>query len=215
MGWEFSDGILQVFFLSNFIAVFSYISNFFKSFRGRSINGATLLKNRKAPFPHSIRNRALKLLPDIGISRLAIIFQSQLRLQHYPTSWKNTDDNVIPKFDKDLKFSQNYRPTSHLPTSAKVYEKFVPSRVEEAVEDHIQDEEEIRQSELLILLRTASMRQNLLAQYFQTSVKRYIYYFSVTRATDGVPQGSVLFLFLFNIYKSDLPKVPDTRTVRR
>lgn len=68
----------------------------------------------KAPGPDCIPNKALRSLGKKGTVALTNIFNSALRLRHFPTKWRTADVIVIPKSGNNLNFSQNYRPISLL-----------------------------------------------------------------------------------------------------
>lgn len=80
-------------------------------------------KLRKAPGPDGIPAIALRSLPRKTVVALTNIVNAILRLQYFPTVWKEATVITIPKPGKDPMFPQNYRPISLLIHLAKIAEK--------------------------------------------------------------------------------------------
>ncbi|GFW65522.1 probable RNA-directed DNA polymerase from transposon X-element [Trichonephila clavipes] len=87
------------------------------------------LPNRKSPGPDQIPNIALKYLPINAITHLTKIYNRCLINCHFPTQWKIANVVMLPKPNRDHKFSQNYRPISLLNTTAKIFERIILNRI--------------------------------------------------------------------------------------
>jgi hypothetical protein len=94
------------------------------------------LKNRKAPGPDNIANKALKTLPEKAIVAITAIANGIFRLRHFPARWKTANVIFIPKPGKNPKFPQNHRPISLLSTVGKVVEKLIHSRLTKIINDN-------------------------------------------------------------------------------
>ena len=86
--------------------------------------------NKKAPGEDKINNRILKELPRKAKMQLFYILNACLKLQYFPTQWKNGIVLPFIKPSKDPKFASNYRPISLLPTMSKVLEKLILIRLQ-------------------------------------------------------------------------------------
>jgi hypothetical protein len=91
------------------------------------------LKNRKAPGPDNISNRALKNLPEKAVVAITEIANGIFRLRHFPARWKTANVIFIPKPGKDPKFPQNHRPISLLSSVGKVIEKLIHFRLAKVI----------------------------------------------------------------------------------
>lgn len=101
------------------------------------------LRPFKAPGNDGIQNILLKNLPKTGIKLLCRIFNSAMRLNYWPSSFKNAKVIPIPKPGKDGSVASNYRPISLLNTLAKLFEKIIHTRLMEfASENNILNEEQ-------------------------------------------------------------------------
>jgi hypothetical protein len=87
------------------------------------------LKNRKAPGPDNISNRALKNLPEKAVVVVTENANGMFRLRHFPAHWKTANVIFIPKPEKNPKFSQNHRPIGLLSRVGKVIEKLIHFRL--------------------------------------------------------------------------------------
>jgi hypothetical protein len=94
------------------------------------------LKNRKAPGPDNIANKALKTLPEKAIVAITAIATGIIRLRHFPARWKTANVIFIPKPGKNPKFLQNHRPISLLSTVGKLVEKLIHSRLTKLIDDN-------------------------------------------------------------------------------
>jgi len=87
------------------------------------------LHPRKAPGFDGIDSRIAKALPKKGILFLVLLFNSMLRIHHFPSQWKCTVITMIPKPGKPENLVQSYRPISLLPTFSKIFERIFLSRI--------------------------------------------------------------------------------------
>lgn len=92
-------------------------------------------KSRKAPGEDGINNRHLKNIPTSYIKYLTNMFNSMLKLAHFPNNWKNAIIIMVPKPGLDGKFPQNYRPISLLNAISKIGEKIIRTRLNEELEE--------------------------------------------------------------------------------
>lgn len=89
------------------------------------------LRPKKAPGPDSLGTPALKDLPGWVVIFITCVFNSCLRLAHFPTTWKDAKVIMIPKPGKDCLFPDNHRPISLLPVLSKIFERLVLARFPE------------------------------------------------------------------------------------
>lgn len=87
------------------------------------------LKNKKSPGIDKIPNIVIKKLPPKVISSLTSIYNSCLRINYFPKSWKTAVIIPIAKPNKDHTKVENYRPISLLPTLSKIFEKAILTRL--------------------------------------------------------------------------------------
>ena len=83
----------------------------------------------KASGPSSIRNRALKHLPQRAVSLLVRIFNAILFTHHFPSLWKHARLTSILKPGKDPALPSFYRPISLLDSIGKLFEKILLARI--------------------------------------------------------------------------------------
>ena len=83
------------------------------------------LQPKKAPGHDGVNNSMIKQLPSHCIHHLTMIYNSALKLQHFPASWKRAQVITFPKPGKDPKFPQNRRPISLLDCLGKIYERIL------------------------------------------------------------------------------------------
>lgn len=101
------------------------------------------LRPFKAPGNDGMQNVLLKNLPESGTKLLCKIFNSAIRLNFWPSSFKNAKVIPIPKPGKDDTLVASYRPISLLNTLAKLFEKIIHSRLMDfATENEILNEEQ-------------------------------------------------------------------------
>ena len=91
------------------------------------------LKVRKAPGYDAETNSKIKQLTFHCVNHLVTIYNSALRLQHFPESWKKADVVTISKKGKDPKIPQNRRPISLFSCQGKVYERILLNRLNSQV----------------------------------------------------------------------------------
>jgi len=87
------------------------------------------LPTKKAPGHDLISNLVVKHLPEKSIIFLALICNCMFRLSYFPTAWKHSNINIIPKPDKLPDIPSSYRPISLLPTFPKIFEKILLKRL--------------------------------------------------------------------------------------
>ncbi len=88
------------------------------------------LKVRKATGSDNIPNFALKLLPDSTITQIVEIYNSCLRISHFPTSWKLAKIIPIHKSGKPKDQPSSYRPISLLNSLSKIFESIILDRMQ-------------------------------------------------------------------------------------
>jgi len=72
--------------------------------------------NSQAPGFDGIDSKIAKALPRKGILFLVLLFNSMLRIHHFPTQWRCAVIPMIPKPGKPENLVASYRPISLLPT---------------------------------------------------------------------------------------------------
>lgn len=88
-----------------------------------------LLNNKKTPGYDQIAATVAKTLPKKGILFLTLIFNSILRLQHFPNQWKYAEIIMVPKPNKPENIVTSYRPISLLTTFSKLFERILLRRL--------------------------------------------------------------------------------------
>lgn len=96
---------------------------------------------RKAPGLDRVSNKAIQYAPPHILLVLLSVFNSALRLCHFPSTWKSAKIVLFPKPGKDRLFPQNYRPISLLPTISKIFERLFLSRVSPLLDGYIRPEQ--------------------------------------------------------------------------
>ena len=87
------------------------------------------LNSKKSPGYDGINANVLKMLPRKGIVFLTSMFNSVLRLNHFPAQWKYAKIILIPKPNKCENEVTSYRPISLLVLLAKIFEKILLKRL--------------------------------------------------------------------------------------
>ena len=86
------------------------------------------LNPNKAHGHDNISIRMIQICGDSIILPLKMIFESAIRLNHFPDSWKK--GNIIPVHKKESKILvKNYRPISLLPIFGKIFEKIIYNKL--------------------------------------------------------------------------------------
>ena len=87
----------------------------------------------KAPGYDLITGKILKALPRKAIVLLTIIYNSILRLGHFPLQWKYALVIMIAKPGKPPQQTNAYRPISLLPLLSKIFERLLITRINDAL----------------------------------------------------------------------------------
>jgi hypothetical protein len=101
------------------------------------------LKLKKACGIDGIPNECLMHLARRPLVYLTRLTNHCIRLQHFPTSWKEAKVVTLPKPGKDPKFPQNLCPISLLSTTGKVFENVIL----ETVKRHIGEKNSLNSSQ--------------------------------------------------------------------
>lgn len=83
----------------------------------------------KSPGEDKIENKIIKKLPKKALLYLILIFNSILRLGHFPKQWKHASIKMILKPGKNTADMCSYRPISLLPGFSKIFEKLLMARL--------------------------------------------------------------------------------------
>lgn len=89
------------------------------------------LKIKKYPGENEINNGLLTFSPMKAIILLTFIFNASVKLQYYPTAWKNAIICAIPKPNKNHSMQANYRPISLLSAVSIIFEGITLKTVNE------------------------------------------------------------------------------------
>lgn len=92
------------------------------------------LGNGKAPGYDKIDSRVAKCLPKKGVIYLTLLFNTILRLCHFPTQWKCAEITMILKPNKQENALTSYRPISLLATFSKLFERILLERIKPLLE---------------------------------------------------------------------------------
>jgi len=87
------------------------------------------LRNNKAPGEDQFDNRSIKPLPRRALLFLVLIFNSALRLGHFPGAWKKANIIMLHKSGKPADELDSYRPISLLPAFGKILERCILRRI--------------------------------------------------------------------------------------
>lgn len=94
------------------------------------------LNCKKTPGYDSISGIVAKSLPKKGILFLTLIFNSILRLNHFPSQWKCAEIIMVNKPNKPENVVTSYRPISLLVTFSKIFERIFISRLSPILEKY-------------------------------------------------------------------------------
>jgi hypothetical protein len=101
-----------------------------KAFSPKEVSQAiTKIHDHKAPGYDLITGNILKQLPKKAIVLLTIIYNSMLRLSHFPVTWKFAQIIMIPNPGKPANEASSYRSISLLTIPSKIFEKLVLNRI--------------------------------------------------------------------------------------
>lgn len=93
------------------------------------------LPTGKAPGYDQIDSTLIKNLPKKGIMFLVMLFNSCLRLSHFPSQWKIAQVVMVPKPGKPVEETLSYRPISLLPLLGKLFEQIILNRMYDHLEE--------------------------------------------------------------------------------
>lgn len=92
-------------------------------------NEIKYLQNNKSPGYDKIDAKTVKLLSKKSVLFLTLIFNSILRLHHFPSQWKCAEIIMINKPNKPENTITSYRPISLLVVFSKIFEKIFLRRM--------------------------------------------------------------------------------------
>jgi len=87
------------------------------------------LPNKKSPVQDLITNAILKKIAKKAITYLSTLFNSLMRIGHFPTEWKKATIIMIKKPGKDNKNPNSYRLMNLLSSVSKIFEKIIYTRL--------------------------------------------------------------------------------------
>ena len=155
------------------------------------------LKNKKAPGPDQISNKALKLLPVQLINLLVIIFNMFLSHCSFPPEWKEATVIGIPKPGKPRNLPTSYRPISLLNTLAKVYEILIQNRLKAVVSEKklLNDPQFGFRAKHSCVQQAHRLTEHILAGFtrFRNPIPTGALFFDVAKAFDRVWHEGLLF----------------------
>lgn len=93
------------------------------------VNEVKKLKSKKSPGFDLIDSSVIKALPKKGYVFMTVLFNSILRLSHFPTPWKCAKIIMILKPNKPENIITSYRPISLLPILSKLFERLFQKRL--------------------------------------------------------------------------------------
>ena len=91
---------------------------------------------KKSPGKDGITAKMLKELPFSALKMVLYIFNSILRMGHFPLSWKKSEIVMIPKPGKDPTQVKSYRPISLLSILSKLFESILMKKLEPYIESN-------------------------------------------------------------------------------
>ena len=90
------------------------------------------LKSRAAPGDDDVTNEMLKNLPGRMIRILLETFKLCVNVGHFPDAWKRARIKMLPKPNRCVKDSANYRPISLLSCIGKLFEKLLKKIIDKS-----------------------------------------------------------------------------------
>jgi len=90
----------------------------------------------KAPGNDLITNKILKNLSLKTLTLLTHIYNSMIRLSHFPKTWKFAVIILVPKPNKPKHLSSSYRPISLLPVLGKLFEMALLKRLRHILQNN-------------------------------------------------------------------------------
>lgn len=87
------------------------------------------LNIKKSTGYDNIDAKAIRALPKKGVLFLTLLYNSILRLQHFPSQWKCAEIIMVLKPGKPENELSSYRPISLLPIFSKIFERILMKRL--------------------------------------------------------------------------------------
>ncbi|KAJ8876939.1 hypothetical protein PR048_021389, partial [Dryococelus australis] len=159
----------------------------------------------------------LRQVPDSTLEVLADMFNSSLKVAHFPSPCKLANVIIFPKPGKDKTQPQNYRPISLLSVLSKILENVILNRLKT---HSLHNTPTVRFTEYITgtlnwshssaaVFLDVEKAFHLLYSYldrrkFPVTVEGATSEHKVIRA--GVPQGNIQGPVLFNLYTHDIPR---------
>ena len=158
-----------------------------------------MLKTKVAPGLDEIGNLIVKAASDIIAKKMTVIINACLRLGVFPDIWKQAKlITLIKGHDKDRSAMASYRPICLLSTLAKLFEKILRSRIQDATEEHL------RQFGFIQGKNTTDAIQEII-QYRKSNAKLVVVVMlDISAAFDSVWWPSVLMALKENDCPRDL-----------
>lgn len=122
--------------ITNALTTHYEILNNFEPIQTREVeNEVAQLPLRKSPGYDLIAYEMIQNLPASGIVFITQLFNTILRIKHFPIQWKMSLISMILKPNKSPHLTASYRPVSLLPVLSKLFEKVLLPRILNFLED--------------------------------------------------------------------------------
>lgn len=160
------------------------------------------LSGRTAPGKDEITNTAIRNIPKKAVTFMIKLFNTSMKLQHFPSSWKLAMIVTIPKANKNPQYPENRRPISLISTIGKLLEKIILNRIKEINLKCIPDHQMAFQPgcstthQILRLVESATKGYNMRA--YTPAI-----FLDISKAYDSVWHTGLIY----KLMKSDLPDV--------
>jgi hypothetical protein len=177
------------------------------------INEIKKLPNKKSPGHDLITNAILKKIPIKAITYLSILFNSLIRIGHFPTEWKKATIIMIKKPGKDNTNPNSNRLISLLSSVSKIFEKIIYTRLTK----HLDATEVIQHHQFGFKPKHSTSQQFLhLTEHINNGFEKKLHtgaaFLDIVQAFDRVWHDGLLFKLktlnthpaIFNIIKSFL-----------
>ncbi|CAI6364321.1 unnamed protein product [Macrosiphum euphorbiae] len=153
------------------------------------------LPRKKAPGPDGIPNTALRHASNRTILHLTKIFNSCIRLSHFPNVWKHANVVMIPKPGKNKSDPANHRPISLLNTMSKLFEILILKRLKSYVSPFIRPEQYAFRPEHSTTIQLTKLVDDL-AITFNRKERTAAIFLDFEKAFDKVWHQGVLYKLL-------------------